>query len=112
MELHNHLQLWRVHINYLSQVLHIHIQNVVIHLRRSIMERCPATGIPIIITNPDCMITALLDYCSRVYCFTLDELQNSLELATLTSVQELYLWILLFRHRISIDRVFQAQYYA
>ena len=83
------------------------MQSVVIRLRARIVERCPAFDIIITTTNLDHMITTL-NYCALIDGFSVDELQNSLELAVSAGVQELYLWIFFCRHHISIDRVWPS----
>ena len=67
------------------------MQSAATHLRARIMEGCPAIGGVPQITNRYKMITALLNHSVRIDGFALDELQNSLELASFASLQELNL---------------------
>ena len=75
---------------------------MVTHVQARVIEGCLAIGQLQNKTNPYTMITALLNYCVQVNCFTLDKLLNSLELASLACLQEVYFWIYSSQHHISI----------
>ena len=101
----------REYIKY-HYVLHKYAMWCPLHLRGSIMERCPALGIIVYtICKPDFVEWALVNHCSWVDCFALDELPNNLELALLACSQELYLEISSLRHHILDRSSNQRAYY-